>query len=121
MANKKNNFSIYWIYAILGVGLIAFQLFMGKTEHSNVKIQSLLEIAEESGVQNVVIINEKSVEFQLNSDGVDFINKTENKDLKNISKTLKESKEVDKTKIVFEIKQVDQTYLSQKLIVRFIH
>ena len=115
MANKKNNFSIYWIYAILGVGLIAFQLFMGKTEHSNVKIQSLLEIAEESGVQNVVIINEKSVEFQLNSDGVDFINKTENKDLKNISKTLKESKEVDKTKIVFEIKQVDQTYLSQKL------
>ena len=115
MANKKNNFSIYWIYAILGVGLIAFQLFMGKTEHSNVKIQSLLEIAEESGVQNVVIINEKSVEFQLNSDGVDFINKTENKDLENISKTIKESKEVDKTKIVFEIKQVDQTYLSQKL------
>jgi len=115
MANKKNNFSIYWIYAILGVGLIAFQLFMGKTEHSNVKIQSLLEIAEESGVQNVVIINEKSVEFQLNSEGVDFINKTENKELKNISKTLKESKEVDKTKIVFEIKQVDQTYLSQKL------
>ena len=115
MANKKNNFSIYWIYAILGVGLIAFQLFMGKTEHSNVKIQSLLEIAEESGVQNVVIINEKSVEFQLNSDGVDFINKTENKALQNISKTIKESKEVDKTKIVFEIKQVDQTYLSQKL------
>ena len=115
MANKKNNFSIYWIYAILGVGLIAFQLFMGKEERSSVKIQSLLEIAEESGVQNVVIINEKSVEFQLNSEGVDFINKTENKELKNISKTLKESKEVDKTKIVFEIKQVDQTYLSQKL------
>tara|TARA_B100000524_G_scaffold65000_3_gene29991 strand:- start:6238 stop:8307 length:2070 start_codon:yes stop_codon:yes gene_type:complete len=115
MANKKNNFSIYWIYAILGVGLIAFQLFMGKTEQSSVKIQSLLEIADESGVQNVVIINEKSVEFQLNSEGVDFIRKTENKELKNISKTLKESKETDKTKIVFEIKQVDQTYLSQKL------
>ena len=115
MANKKNNFSIYWIYAILGVSLIAFQLFMGKTERSSVKIQSLLEIADESGVQNVVIINEKSVEFQLNSEGVDFVKKAEKKELKSISKTLKESKEVDKTKIVFEIKQVDQTYLSQKL------
>ena len=115
MANKKNNFSIYWIYAILGVSLIAFQLFMGKTERSSVKIQSLLEIADESGVQNVVIINEKSVEFQLNSEGVDFVKMAEKKELKSISKTLKESKEVDKTKIVFEIKQVDQTYLSQKL------
>ena len=115
MANKKNNFSIYWIYAVLGVGLIAFQLFMGKEERSSVKIQSLLEIADESGVQNVVIINEKSVEFQLNSEGVDFIKKTENKELQKISKTLKESDEADKTNIVFEIKQVDQTYLSQKL------
>ena len=115
MANKKNNFSIYWIYAVLGVGLIAFQLFMGKEERSSVKIQSLLEIADESGVQNVVIINEKSVEFQLNSEGVDFVKKTENKELQKISKTLKESDEVDKTNIVFEIKQVDQTYLSQKL------
>ena len=115
MANKKNNFSIYWIYAILGVGLIAFQLFMGKEERSSVKIQSLLEIADESGVQNVVIINEKSVEFQLNAEGVDFIKKTENKELKDIGSTLKGSKETDKTKIIFEIKQVDQTYLSQKL------
>ena len=115
MANKKNNFSIYWIYAVLGVGLIAFQLFMGKEERSSVKIQSLLEIADESGVQNVVIINEKSVEFQLNSEGVDFVKKTENKELQKISKTLKESDEADKTNIVFEIKQVDQTYLSQKL------
>ena len=115
MANKKNNFSIYWIYAVLGVGLIAFQLFMGKTERSSVKIQSLFEIADESGVQNVVIINEKSVEFQLNSEGVDFVKKSDNKDLKSISKTLKESKDIDKTNIVFEIKQVDQTYLSQKL------
>ena len=84
MANKKNNFSIYWIYAVLGVGLIAFQLFMGKEERSSVKIQSLLEIADESGVQNVVIINEKIVEFQLNSEGVDFVKKTENKELQKI-------------------------------------
>ena len=115
MTKNKNNFSIYWIYAILGVGLIAFQLFMGKKDHSSVKIQSLLEIADESGVKNVVIINEKSVEFQLNSNGIDFVKKSDNKDLKDIAKAIKGSKESDKTNIIFEIKQVDQTYLSQKL------
>ena len=66
MANKKNNFSIYWIYGLLGVALIAFQFYSGQTEHSAVKMQTLLDIADESGVENVVIINEKSAEFHLN-------------------------------------------------------
>ena len=68
MAKKKNNFSIYWIYAILGVGLIAFQLYMGKSERESVKMQTLLEIADNSGVDNVTIINEKSAEFHLNKE-----------------------------------------------------
>ena len=60
MTKKKNNFSIYWIYAALGVGLIAFQLFMGQSERSTVKMQTLLDIADSSGVNSVVIINKES-------------------------------------------------------------
>ena len=69
MTKKKNNFSIYWIYAALGVGLIAFQLFMGQSERSTVKMQTLLDIADSSGVNSVVIINDKSAEFHLNKKG----------------------------------------------------
>lgn len=115
MAKKKNNFSIYWIYAILGVGLIAFQLYMGKSERESVKMQTLLEIADNSGVDNVVIINEKSAEFHLNKEGLELVKKSENAELKKLNATIKESKETDKTKLLFEIEKIDQTYLSQEL------
>ena len=115
MAKKKNNFSIYWIYAILGVGLIAFQLYMGKSERESVKMKTLLEIADNSGVDNVVIINEKSAEFHLNKEGLELVKKSENAELKKLNATIKESKETDKTKLLFEIEKIDQTYLSQEL------
>jgi cell division protease FtsH len=115
MAKKKNNFSIYWIYAILGVGLIAFQLYMGKSERESVKMQTLLEIADNSGVDNVTIINEKSAEFHLNKEGLELVKKSEDAELKKLNVTIKESKETDKTKLLFEIEKIDQTYLSQEL------
>ena len=115
MAKKKNNFSIYWIYAILGVGLIAFQLYMGKSERESVKMQTLLEIADNAGVDNVTIINEKSAEFHLNKEGLELVKKSEDAELKKLNATIKESKETDKTKLLFEIEKIDQTYLSQEL------
>lgn len=115
MTQKKSNFSIYWIYAALGVGLIAFQLFMGQNERATVKMQTLLDIADSSGVNNVVIINDKSAEFHLNKKGIELVNSSENENLKKISKTFKESKEKEKTEILFEIEKIDQTYLSQEL------
>ena len=115
MANKKSNFSIYWIYAILGVGLIAFQLYMGKSDRASVKMQTLLEIADDAGVDNVIIINEKSAEFRLNKEGLDLVKKSDDADLKKLNATIKESKETDKTKLLFEIEKIDQTYLSQEL------
>ena len=115
MTKKKNNFSIYWIYAALGVGLIAFQLFMGQSERSTVKMQTLLDIADSSGVNSVVIINDKSAEFHLNKKGIEVVKESDNENFKKISKTFKESKETDKTKLLFEIEKIDQTYLSQEL------
>ena len=115
MANKKSNFSIYWIYAILGVGLIAFQLYMGKSDRASVKMQTLLEIADDAGVDNVIIINEKSAEFRLNKEGLDLVKKSDDAELKKLNATIKESKETDKTKLLFEIEKIDQTYLSQEL------
>lgn len=115
MTKKKNNFSIYWVYAALGVGLIAFQLFMGQSERSTVKMQTLLDIADSSGVNSVVIINDKSAEFHLNKKGIEVVKESDNENFKKISKTFKESKETDKTKLLFEIEKIDQTYLSQEL------
>jgi cell division protease FtsH len=78
-------------------------------------MQTLLEIADNSGVDNVVIINEKSAEFHLNKEGLELVKKSENAELKKLNATIKESKETDKTKLLFEIEKIDQTYLSQEL------
>ncbi|MEJ6505221.1 MAG: ATP-dependent zinc metalloprotease FtsH [Crocinitomicaceae bacterium] len=115
MTQKKSNFSIYWIYAALGVGLIAFQLFMVQDERATVKMQTLLDIADISGVNNVSFINDQSAEFHLIKKGIEFINSSENENFKKIGKIFKESKEKDKTEILFEIEKIDQTYLSQEL------
>jgi len=115
MTKKKNNFSIYWIYALLAIGLIAFQLYMGQSEKSTVKLQTLLNIADSSGVDNVVMINEKSAEFHLNKKGIALVKKSKEKDLIKINDFVKKSKETDKKKILFEVEKIDQTYLSQQL------
>ena len=115
MAKKKNNFSIYWIYPLLGAGLIAFQLYMGQTEKSTVKLQTLLNIADSSGVDNVNMINEKSAEFYLNKKGIALVKSSKDKELIKINDFIKKSKETDKKKILLEVEKIDQTYLSQQL------
>ena len=80
MTKKKNKFSIYWIYLILGLGLIVFQLYMGQDEKSSVKLQTLLNIADSSGVDNVIMVNEKSAEFHLNKKGLALVKKSKNKE-----------------------------------------
>ncbi len=115
MTKKKNKFSIYWIYLILGLGLIVFQLYMGQDEKSSVKLQTLLNIADSSGVDNVIMVNEKSAEFHLNKKGLALVKKSKNKELKKVQEFLNKSKESNKTKILFEVEKIDQTHLSQQL------
>ena len=48
MTNKKNKkkvpFSIYWIYAVIAVGIIAFQIFMSNSANTNIKSEDGIRI-----------------------------------------------------------------------------
>jgi cell division protease FtsH len=125
MAKKKNNFSIYWVYALLGVGLIAFQLYMGQTEQTNVETTQLETIADitktdsaESGVRQVTIVNRESspyAEFQLNKAGIDSVLNSKDAQFVDMKKAIKASEEKDKTKILFVIEDLDPTLLAENL------
>ncbi|MBT5438507.1 MAG: ATP-dependent zinc metalloprotease FtsH [Flavobacteriales bacterium] len=125
MAKKKNNFSIYWVYALLGVGLIAFQLYMGQTEQTNVETTQLETIADitktdsaESGVRQVTIVNRESspyAEFQLNKAGIDSVLNSKDAQFADMKKAIKASEEKDKTKILFVIEDLDPTLLAENL------
>ena len=121
MAKKKNTFSIYWIYALLGVSIIAFQLYSGQTETTKVDQDQLLTIADSTfaGVDQVTIINranpDASAEFRLNKEGVKKILDSKDEDLSEIKETLKQSEEKDKTKVLFEIESLDPSILAEDL------
>jgi len=120
MAKKKNNFSIYWVYALLGVGLIAFQLYMGQGEKTNVETTQLLTIADTTirGVDQVTIINRENsptAEFNLNKTGVDSVLKSKDEQFSEMKKAISASEEKDKTKILFFIENLDPTLLAENL------
>ena len=120
MAKKKNNFSIYWVYALLGVGLIAFQLYMGQGEKTNVETTQLLTIADTTirGVDQVTIINRENsptAEFNLNKTGVDSVLKSKDEQFSEMKKAINASEEKDKTKILFFIENLDPTLLAENL------
>ncbi len=82
MAKKRITSQSIGYMRYLVLDLSHFPIIYGKSERKSVKNHKhLLEIADNSGVDNVVIINEKSAEFHLNKEGLELV-KSENAELK---------------------------------------
>ena len=109
MAEKKNKspFSIYWIYAIIGVAIIAFQLFMngGGKAKINTK-QTFFTLIEKKGVEKVRIVNRERVEFQLNQVGKQLVQEGTNSDFQTMKKALNSSTPNKDKKVVFELEEI---------------
>jgi cell division protease FtsH len=71
---KKNPFSIYWIYALVGVVIIGFQLFMSSSGEIPVKYQStFFDLAERGYIEDAKLVNKVRVDFKVNKDGKYYI------------------------------------------------
>ncbi|HNR86455.1 MAG TPA: peptidase M41, partial [Taishania sp.] len=66
-SNKKTPFSIYWVYAILGIGLIAYQYYYSTNSKIPLKTMAQFETLADSGyVENVaIVINKLRVDIRL--------------------------------------------------------
>jgi ATP-dependent metalloprotease FtsH len=111
MSKEKNkkSFSIYWIYAALGIALIAFQLYVNSDSVTPIKSKdTLLKLidADSNLVTNINIINNKSAEFKLTKKGIDYVNKSKIRDFETIKKALKDKSAEKAMEIVFEIKHI---------------
>ena len=105
--NKKGGFSVYWIYAILGVSLIAFQLFVSGDTHVSISSKkTLYALVEGHGIKKIEIVNQTSVDFYLNKEGVNFVNKQKGGDYETIKKALKKQNPVKGKEIIFEIENI---------------
>jgi cell division protease FtsH len=105
--NKKGGFSVYWIYAILGVSLIAFQLFVSGDTHVSISSKkTLYSLVDSHGIKKIEIVNQTSVDFYLNKEGINFVNKQKGGDYETIKKALKKQNPVKGKEVVFEIENI---------------
>ncbi len=105
--NKKGGFSVYWIYAILGVSLIAFQLFISGDTHVSISSKkTLYALVEGHGIKKIEIVNQTSVDFYLNKEGVNLVNNSKGGDYETIKKALKKQNPVKGKEIIFEIENI---------------
>ena len=105
--NKKGGFSVYWIYAILGVSLIAFQLFVSGDTHVSISSKkTLYSLVDSHCIKKIEIVNQTSVDFYLNKEGINFVNKQKGGDYETIKKALKKQNPVKGKEIIFEIENI---------------
>lgn len=105
---KKSPFSIYWIYAIIGVAIIGFQLFMSSGGRVPVKYQStFFELAEKGYVEEAKLVNKVRVDFKISKEGRNFINNTDDTQYKALKEYLTKSNTVKKGDPVFELNIID--------------
>src|SRR5574343_663511 len=71
---KKSPFSIYWIYAFIGITLIGYSLFMSSAGEIPVKYEStFFDLAEKGFVSEVQLVNKVQIDFKVNNDGIKYI------------------------------------------------
>ena len=128
MANnnkKKNPYSIYWIYAAIGLAIIGVQLFMGQSSTNYVSEQIFFELAKKplndtastSYITEVRLIrNKQKVDFKLTEDGVDFIKSTEDSKYAKIKEHLNSKSRLGSNNNNFSIEYIaDNTTFNMKV------
>jgi ATP-dependent metalloprotease FtsH len=103
---RKNPFSIYWIYAILGVALIAAEIYWNSGSRAVINRKAtLLELIDKKAVKNVKIVNQSYCEFELTSKGVQIINNANSGELSEMKKIINRSTNKGKS-VVFELENI---------------
>lgn len=105
--NKKSPFSIYWIYAIIGVAIIGFQLFMSSAGTASLKSENtFLYLAKEGYVEDVLLVNKVRVDFKLTEEGEKFIKSSKKGEYKPLRESLNKGSRMG-GKPVFSVKILD--------------
>ncbi len=112
---KKSPFSIYWIYAIIGVAIIAFQLFISSASNVTVNTEEVFySLARMGHVEDVQLVNKVRVDFQLTPDGIKHVKGTKGEDYKVMRDALKRGSSMGGD-ISFSVKILDATTFSTEL------
>jgi ATP-dependent metalloprotease FtsH len=113
---KKSPFSVYWIYAIIGVALIAFQLYSSSGGSAEIQQDdTFFQLAEVGGMENIVIVNKARVDFQLTEEGKKLVGKQETADFETMKESMKKGRSLRSTKPTFSMEIGDLGYFQDDI------
>ena len=112
MANKNNQkkspFSIYWIYGIIAVAIIGFQMFSNVESSSTIKNQqTFMELAENGYVKHVYIVNKVRADFKLNEKGKSFVKENGTGEYTQMSEAFNKGGRIKNTDPTFKMDLID--------------
>lgn len=86
---KRNPYAIYWVYAAIGLALIAIQLFYsGSTDNQISYVDSFYKLADSGYVREVTVVNRSRVDFRLTEKGRQFVAHHNEADFKKMARAL---------------------------------
>lgn len=113
---KKSPFSIYWIYAAIGVAIIGVQLFMSSGSDVELKNERVVvQLWEQDFIDEMVIINRDRVDFTLTKDGRAFVKKSEEPEYAKLKEALKNGRSLGGGPIEFSCQLVDAGEFQREL------
>jgi cell division protease FtsH len=113
--NKKSPFSIYWIYAIIGVAIIGVQLFFSSGSSVTVNKEStFFALAEQEYVEDVQLVNKSRIDFSLTNDGEKYVKETGEARYSSMRKALKQQKRIGQGELIFTVKVTEASSFMTK-------
>lgn len=70
---KRNPYAIYWIYAVIVLGIIVAAYYNGSSDTQLRNINTFYSLADSSMIADARIVNYKRVDFKLNEQGEKFV------------------------------------------------
>jgi ATP-dependent metalloprotease FtsH len=117
--NKKSPFSIYWVYAILGIAIFAYQFYYSQSSRIPLKTISQFEtLGKEGYVDDVaIIINKTRADIRLNEEGIKYLKNTDDKNFQSVKKALKLQAKNNRSNstYIFELKYTDNGNFENKV------
>lgn len=113
---KKNPFSVYWIYGVAVVALIAFQFYWGSSSPVQIKSQAtFFEMAEKGMIEKVYIVNNERIDFKLTEVGKEEIKKATKGEKEKMKEAFKLSERIPEKDPMFQMEIVDVGNFETKL------
>ncbi|WP_341904957.1 ATP-dependent zinc metalloprotease FtsH [Fluviicola taffensis] len=116
---KKNPYAIYWIYAVIVLGIIVAAYYNNSSDAKLRNISTFYALADSSMIADAAIVNRSRVDFKLNEKGEKFVTTTPNPkgELKYLKQALQKKGNgiTQKSAPVFSIDIVDAGNFETKL------